>query len=191
MSKIPIYQETDKSTLKPGLYLCLFNGRKTADEELDDWGANGPMIGPLRFVHTTFEFNVKFDFVDVEDAVAYGLPSECFWNTEEGMLRYPEATGLLYGDWTVMNVRARELAPVWFELADESQHTIRQSQSIQPLFELMISRNNEGDEIAMWSGHEGQGAKKLAKVEHVILGQPWTASLQWLDTTEPIVTQPT
>ena len=48
-------------TLEPGkLYLRLFHGRNAVDEQLDDWGFDGPTIGPLSFVHVTFMRDVKF-----------------------------------------------------------------------------------------------------------------------------------
>jgi len=49
------------AALEPGkLYVHLFHGRKTPDEKLDDWGSEGPMIGPLDYVHVTYMGDVKF-----------------------------------------------------------------------------------------------------------------------------------
>ena len=36
------------------VYLELFHGRETVDEEMDDLGSQGPVIGPLPFLHTTY-----------------------------------------------------------------------------------------------------------------------------------------
>jgi hypothetical protein len=41
------------------VYLHLFHGRKTPDENLDDWGSDGPVIGPLRYVHITYMATVR------------------------------------------------------------------------------------------------------------------------------------
>jgi hypothetical protein len=38
----------------PQLYLHLYHGRKDPDENLEDWGSEGPVIGPLAYVHTTY-----------------------------------------------------------------------------------------------------------------------------------------
>lgn len=64
---LPIYNEADQSTLKPGMYLGLFHGRDTPEEELDNWGFNGPMIGPLKYVHTTYAAEMKLKFESHDD----------------------------------------------------------------------------------------------------------------------------
>lgn len=37
-----------------GLYLKLSHGRKTPDEDLSDWGSDGPSFGPLKWCHITY-----------------------------------------------------------------------------------------------------------------------------------------
>lgn len=37
---------------KPNLYIALFHGRNAPDDELDDWGLEGPVIGPIRISWT-------------------------------------------------------------------------------------------------------------------------------------------
>ena len=63
------------------VYLELFHGRNTPDEELDDWGPNGPIFGPYDWVHITYTCHIKLgknngDDVDelciVDDLVYYG-----------------------------------------------------------------------------------------------------------------------
>ena len=51
----------------PGMYIELFNGRKTPDEVLDDWGTEGPIFGPLQHVHSTYATDVKLGFEDATD----------------------------------------------------------------------------------------------------------------------------
>ena len=41
------------------VYLYLFHGRATPDEDVEDWGCEGPAIGPLDYVHTTYGSEVK------------------------------------------------------------------------------------------------------------------------------------
>ncbi len=45
--------EYGQSPPKPGLYLGLFHGRDDPNEQMRDWGFNGPTIGPLVWCHTT------------------------------------------------------------------------------------------------------------------------------------------
>ncbi len=36
------------------LYLNLFHGRNTPDEQLTDWGFDGPIVGPLDYIQWTY-----------------------------------------------------------------------------------------------------------------------------------------
>lgn len=50
----------------PGLYLGLYHGfpDDEARQEAQDWGAHGPLIGPLQWAHITYMCDVKLQFVD-------------------------------------------------------------------------------------------------------------------------------
>jgi hypothetical protein len=41
------------------IYIQLFHGRHTADEELDDWGFDGPVLGPFPWFHVTYGDDIK------------------------------------------------------------------------------------------------------------------------------------
>jgi len=43
------------------IYIELFHGRRTVDEELDNWGFEGPVIGPFPFFHLTYGFHAKME----------------------------------------------------------------------------------------------------------------------------------
>jgi hypothetical protein len=45
--------ETSMPT-KSGMYLRLLHGRTAPDADMDDWGPNGPYIGPLAWCHFTY-----------------------------------------------------------------------------------------------------------------------------------------
>lgn len=45
--------------MKVATYLTLWHGRKTPDENLDDWGSNGPTFGPFEEVTVTYGAHVK------------------------------------------------------------------------------------------------------------------------------------
>lgn len=95
---LPIYSET--KGLKPGLYLGMMHGRDTPDENMSDWGFNGPVIGPLNYVHTTYGTELKLEFVDESDRIKYfgHRLMEVIDVHSDGMLMYG---GKYYGDWTV------------------------------------------------------------------------------------------
>lgn len=42
------------------VYLHLFHGRDTPDEELEDWGFDGPVLGPFQYLHLTYRSDLKF-----------------------------------------------------------------------------------------------------------------------------------
>jgi hypothetical protein len=92
---------------KPGLYLGLFHGRETPMEKMDGWGFNGPAIGPLSWVHTTYAADIKIEFENAEDAELYfgsmGSPSSLSMDSDMLVFR-----GLYYGDWTVYYVGAED-----------------------------------------------------------------------------------
>jgi hypothetical protein len=69
------------------LYLRLFHGRLDKNADMDDWGLDGPVLGPLRCVHVTYMCDIfigdEFENLLVEgDLVVY--------------------KDVYYGDWTVI-----------------------------------------------------------------------------------------
>lgn len=111
----PIYTETDEH-LEPGLWLALFHGRNERDKQLNDWGFNGPVIGPLKYAHTTYGEHLKMEFVSADAHDRYfprepsswsrGMEEVQTWSehgelyVSEGLIEYQ---GKFYGDWTLFN----------------------------------------------------------------------------------------
>lgn len=88
--------------MEPGLYLGLYHGYKNEEERLDadDWGANGPCIGPLVYAHTTYTYHIKLRFKDDETAKKFGYQYADDFNEikiKGDVLAYD---GMEYGDWT-------------------------------------------------------------------------------------------
>ena len=71
------------------LYIRLFHGRTDPDQDMDDWGFDGPVLGPYQFAHTTYTCHVKLGRLD-------GNCDELL--IHEDMLYYD---GCYYGDWSV------------------------------------------------------------------------------------------
>ncbi len=71
------------------VYLELFHGRKTSTEQLEDWGAEGPIIGPFPHFHTTYALEIKF-----------GNEGHILTIVSEGLAYYD---GMYYGDWSVFS----------------------------------------------------------------------------------------
>lgn len=84
------YGSEEAKKLKTGVYLGLFHGRNSVEEELNDWGFDGPVIGPLKYVHTTYANRVRFCPIGEYDSIIVQVI--------DGMI---ELDGKFYGDWTV------------------------------------------------------------------------------------------
>ena len=70
------------------VYLHLFHGRDSINDQLSDWGDNGPVLGPLPYVHVTYHSEIKIgdDYEPlriVRDLVLY--------------------KGKYYGDWSIFD----------------------------------------------------------------------------------------
>ncbi|HEV7766505.1 MAG TPA: hypothetical protein VGQ76_16000 [Thermoanaerobaculia bacterium] len=77
------------------MYLELFHGRRSADEELDDWGFEGPVLGPFRYVHVTYASIVHVQMNDTKNMI------DCDFDLEfdDDCLAYD---GKFYGDYSVI-----------------------------------------------------------------------------------------
>jgi hypothetical protein len=92
---------------KPGMYLGLFHGRKERREQMEDWGFVGPLLGPLRYCHTTYLHDIKICFENVEDARRC-LGSDdvhVFLTVVDDMIDFGNA---FFGDWSVFYVTPDE-----------------------------------------------------------------------------------
>ena len=71
------------------LYIRLFHGRTDPEQDMDDWGSDGPVLGPYKFVHVTYTSLVRLGCEN-------GSCMELF--LYEDMLYYGD---IYYGDWSV------------------------------------------------------------------------------------------
>ena len=70
------------------LYIDLFHGRKDPNENPEDWGFEGPVLGPFDAVQITYMGRVQLKVGEVW----YFLPDE------NGLIKY---NGVWYGDWVI------------------------------------------------------------------------------------------
>jgi len=72
------------------LYIRLFHGRTDPKQEMDDWGSDGPILGPYKFAHTTYSSILKLGKPDGSCDELYIVgPDMVFYD------------GVFYGDWSV------------------------------------------------------------------------------------------
>lgn len=143
----------DHSKLEPGLYLHLFHGRKIVDgqeEQLSDWGSSGPVIGPLKWAHTTYGCDIKLQFTSVEAHDHYFPRRVIGWtadignqgarvteyeqdahlNIADGLVEY---NGVFYGDFSLAVIGdassaaalLRSLVADIRAMEDRSEHGVR------------------------------------------------------------------
>ncbi len=86
------------------LYLKLFHGRDSPNQDMDDWGFEGPTIGPLSFVHTTYATDIKVCFANEETERKFfpnntlSYPDSVTFPVVEACIEF---NGKFYGDWSV------------------------------------------------------------------------------------------
>ena len=88
---------------KSGMYLKLLHGRSTIDEEMNDWGDDGPWVGPLEWFHCTYLTDVGLGFAEGKE-LSTMRPSDDYPSPMylyEGLLYYD---GIYYGDWELQYV---------------------------------------------------------------------------------------
>jgi hypothetical protein len=78
------------------LYIRLFHGRTDPEQDMDDWGSDGPIFGPYLFAHTTYGWDIKM-------RKSNGSCDELF--VHEDMVYYDS---VYYGDWTLFDLETLE-----------------------------------------------------------------------------------
>ena len=72
------------------MYLKLFNGRDSIDQEMKDWGFHGPIFEVRGFVHCTYNVDLWVDDLGDGDGKLLRFVDDCVYYD-----------GTFYGDWSV------------------------------------------------------------------------------------------
>ena len=94
------------------VYIHLFHGRKDPAEQLEDWGEDGPVLGPFRWVHTTYACDIKLGSPEAKGDAVGSL------YVVEDMAYYD---GIWYGDWSVFGDECVEADKVVPQPYDENK----------------------------------------------------------------------
>lgn len=78
-----------------GFYIMMMHGRSSPDENLDDWGSDGPVIGPFTWMHVTYQATWRLGVDESGDDVEMHFVAD--------LLYYD---GVYYGDWEVVSPEA-------------------------------------------------------------------------------------
>lgn len=87
----PISYTPEAESLPTGTVFALFNGRDDAKQSMVAHGYPGPVIGPVRYVHTAYGGEIDICLIGEEDETIK-IP------IVEGCASFQ---GKFYGDWTV------------------------------------------------------------------------------------------
>lgn len=96
-----LYLSEESKALPSGTYLALFHGRDDATIEMDDWGFNGPMIGPIIGFHVTYADHIRVGFNTVQEAIKFFPHADDNWVDLEFVNDCLKYEGKFYGDYTV------------------------------------------------------------------------------------------
>jgi len=91
------------------MYLDLYHGRKDPDEDMDGWGFDGPIIGPLEHMHMTYMDTFRIFFKDIPLAHKNGWEGvDDNWVIHnEGLVLFQ---GNYYGDWSISDLTDKDVA---------------------------------------------------------------------------------
>jgi len=97
--KLPMVgNKADEKELK-GLYLGLYHGRETVEKDIDNWGDNGPLIGPLKNIRVVYMTDIQLEFENRWDALKYGLRlDQAELTVKADCVAY---RNIFYGDWKI------------------------------------------------------------------------------------------
>ena len=85
----------------PKLYLRLFHGRNEPNQQLEDWGEDGPIFGPLQWFHVTYNSHYRFALEGNETGDTDGE-----FRFYRDLLYYNEK---YYGDWSLFMATKKDL----------------------------------------------------------------------------------
>jgi len=84
-------------TIPGKLYLHLYHGRKAPSSDLENWGEDGPWIGPLKGTHITYLSTIGLVFEDGYETGPCSIKSDEF-GFHEDLLFFDS---MYYGDFDI------------------------------------------------------------------------------------------
>jgi len=76
------------------IYVRLFHGRKDPEEDLDGWGADGPVLGPFEWYHSTYLHHIRVGCWPPLEDIEWEITAV------DGLVYYD---GMFYGDVSVVS----------------------------------------------------------------------------------------
>lgn len=83
------------------VYIKLFHGRTDPNETMDDWGEEGPCLGPVPYAHGTYATDIKFGYDRNQNFLALQYIEDCLYYD-----------GVYYGDFSITSAPTKGEAAV-------------------------------------------------------------------------------
>lgn len=81
------------------MYLMLFHGRSNPEDTPDDWGFDGPIIGPLNYFHATYLTYVSYELVG--GGASEGPSDVLYVHGDLMTFHEPNEVPQYFGDWSL------------------------------------------------------------------------------------------
>lgn len=101
------------------VYIQLFHGRHTPDEELDDWGFDGPVLGPFPWFHMTYGCDVK---LGDDPIVVTGKEIDFPVPDNDGFIQF---LGSYYGDMSIVDRATIRKSPELLKRCRDTSKTFK------------------------------------------------------------------
>lgn len=105
----PFVHATRAENLPDGMYLHLFHGRDSPTQQMDNWGYDGPTIGPFTYFHVIYLSDITYGLDataierdDIYTEIESPGPSYVL-SFHEGLLVFhrPGEEPKYFGDWSL------------------------------------------------------------------------------------------
>ncbi len=108
----------DEENVPDGMYISLYHGFKNQEErELHgNWGKDGPLIGPMSYVHSAYQGDCNYSFENEADAIKYDMEPEDNLKYNKSCIVFD---GMEYGDMTIVHIKNEK--PSWYDVGIESK----------------------------------------------------------------------
>ena len=99
----PKHEIPERTVIEEGIYITLFHGRNHPEQDMQDWGFQGPRIGPLNFIqftygHMRFEFKKSVTEKHIRDVLKVKTMPEFELEYYEDMIVWSE---MYFGDMSI------------------------------------------------------------------------------------------
>lgn len=107
-------QRDEQQKTQPTLFLRLFHGRKEPNQDMDDWGFDGPIFGPYIGIHGVYRNNINLSKRNGDIDMLYVANDLVYYD------------GSYYGDWCILTEPATiDITTIFQQQKADRSNTIK------------------------------------------------------------------